>query len=189
MKERNQRKHVLELASLIGGKLIAPAEIKAEIIQFYKGLMGSSAKELPVVNRLVMKNELVLSRQQSKDLTTEITKQEIYKGLSIIRDDKAPRVDGYNDPFFKKAWHIVKEEIMEAVKHFFAAWKMNKAINFTSITLVPKIANPTTVKDFRTIACCTVLYEIISKIFAARMQKLYRIRFVHLKLGSFQGGK
>ena len=38
--------------------------------------------------------------------------------------------------------------------------------------MVPKIANPTYVKDFRPIACCIVLYKIIAKIITLRLQKV-----------------
>lgn len=40
------------------------------------------------------------------------------------------------------------------------------------MTLVPEVSNPTSVKDFRPIACCSVLYKIIAKILNARMQKV-----------------
>lgn len=40
------------------------------------------------------------------------------------------------------------------------------------ITLLPKNLNATSVKDFRPIAYCTVLYKIISKILANRMKKV-----------------
>lgn len=49
---------------------------------------------------------------------------------------------------------------------------MYKAVNCTAITLVPKVRKPKTVREFRPIACCTVLYKLISKILATRIQKV-----------------
>uniref|UniRef100_A0A0V0I001 Putative ovule protein n=1 Tax=Solanum chacoense TaxID=4108 RepID=A0A0V0I001_SOLCH len=49
---------------------------------------------------------------------------------------------------------------------------MLKAINCTSITLVPKIPNPSTVKEYRPIECCTVLYKIIAKVLTSRLQEV-----------------
>lgn len=66
----------------------------------------------------------------------------------------------------------MKQEVCEAVKDFFITGKLYKAINCTTLTLIPKIPNPTTVKDYRPIACCTVLYKLISKVLAARLQKV-----------------
>lgn len=69
----------------------------------------------------------------------------------------APGIDGFNALFFKKAWPAVKGDIYDAVKEFFATK------NCTTITLVPKVQNPSYVKEYRPIACCTLVYKWISK--------------------------
>lgn len=45
-----------------------------------------------------------------------------------------------------------------------------KPMNCTAVTLVPKVANACKVKDFRPIVCCSVMYNIISKILTNRLQ-------------------
>jgi len=47
---------------------------------------------------------------------------------------------------------------------------MPNIINRTYVILLPKEANATSVKNFRPIACCSVIYKIISKILTSRMQ-------------------
>ncbi|XP_021764051.1 uncharacterized protein LOC110728715 [Chenopodium quinoa] len=44
-----------------------------------------------------------------------------------------------------------------------------KQWNCTTITLVPKIPNASHVRDFRPIACCIVVYKLISKVITARL--------------------
>lgn len=91
-----------------------------------------------------MKQGPTFSQQQRLQLYAEVTDQEIFEGLRAIGDDKAPGVDGFNAHFFKKSWPIIKEEACEAIKEFFSSCRMYKAINCTTITLIPKVDKPIT---------------------------------------------
>lgn len=55
VKEKTQKKQFRELTSLDGQTLTDPEEIKQEIINFYKSLMGRAAQSLPAINREFMK--------------------------------------------------------------------------------------------------------------------------------------
>ncbi|XP_056685650.1 uncharacterized protein [Spinacia oleracea] len=68
---------------------------------------------------------------------------------------------------------VTNDEIdvsLAAVKEFFDTGKMLRKINNTSVTLIPKVQNATSIKDFRPIACCSIVYKLISKILTSRMQ-------------------
>ncbi|XP_019235765.1 PREDICTED: uncharacterized protein LOC109216089 [Nicotiana attenuata] len=62
MKERTQRKQITELTNGMGVKVNEPADIKREILGFYKSLMGSTAASLPAINRMYMANGPMLSQ-------------------------------------------------------------------------------------------------------------------------------
>ncbi|WMV30837.1 hypothetical protein MTR67_024222 [Solanum verrucosum] len=142
VKERGHKKQIYELQSLCRQKITHPTEIKTEIINFDKGLMGSSAHKLPAIDRTIMRCGPQLTHEQQLALCDE------------------------------KSWPIIKHDIVQAVQDFFSTGKLYRAINCTVVTLVPKLECPSTVKDFRPIACCTVMYKIIAKILAAMLQKV-----------------
>lgn len=91
---------------------------------------------------------------------------------AALNNEKAPGIDGFNVVFFKKAWPIIKHDVYKVVLHFFHTSKMAKQWNCTTITLVPKVQNPSYVIDFRPIACCTMVYMLISKVITSRLSRV-----------------
>lgn len=74
--------------------------------------------------------------------------------------------------FLRAALSVIKSDVIVAAKEFFYIGKMYKPVNCTTVTLIPKIVNPKSVKKYRPIACCTMLYKMISRVLARRMQKV-----------------
>ncbi|XP_056172129.1 uncharacterized protein LOC130139353 [Syzygium oleosum] len=110
-----------------------------------------------------------------EDINTLVTfpvvqRSEILRVLKGFNDFKAPGPDGFNSLFYKSAWHIIGKDIEEAIMEFFSSKRMLKSINSTLITLVPKVQNPSFLKEFRPISCCNVIYKIISKLVAERIR-------------------
>lgn len=65
---------------------------------------------------------------------------------------------------------IVGPDVTEAVLSFFRKGKLLKAWNSTAISLIPKIDVPGTMKEFRPIYCCNVVYKCISKVLVGRIK-------------------
>lgn len=113
-----------------------------------------------------------LQVRQQRELTKDVTAQEIKDALFSIDSNKAPGIDGFNAYFFKKSWAIIGGEIIEGVQQFFCTGYLPQEMNVALISLIPKKENATAVRDFRPIACCTVMYKIISKVLANRLQRV-----------------
>lgn len=62
------------------------------------------------------------------------------------------------------------EDFIIAVQSFFKTGFLPKGINSTILALIPKKENSKTMKDFRPISCCNIIYKVISKILANRLK-------------------
>ena len=69
-------------------------------------------------------------------------------------------------------WHILGEDLIKAIKSFLKSGRLLKELNHTSITLVPKVQNPSKLNEFRPISCCNIIYKCISGILAKRLKAL-----------------
>jgi hypothetical protein len=49
---------------------------------------------------------------------------------------------------------------------------MPSGVNDTAIVLIPKTKNPTSLKDFRPISLCNVIYKVVAKCLANRLRPL-----------------
>lgn len=168
MKTRANMNNISILTSLDGRHLLKHDEIEKEILQFYKSLMGSRKDCLPSIDINVMRKGPRLELIKQRELCEIVTQEEIKDALFDIADDKAPGIDGYNACFYRKTWTIVREDIYSAVHEFFHKNILLREVNTTVVTLIPKNFHPETMKDFRPIACCTIIYKIISKIISNR---------------------
>ncbi|GJY65949.1 hypothetical protein Tco_0468187 [Tanacetum coccineum] len=65
---------------------------------------------------------------------------------------------------------IVSSDVIKAMKEFFTNDNLLKEVNHTIIALIPKVASPTRINDYRLISYCNVIYKCISKIIANRIK-------------------
>lgn len=71
-----------------------------------------------------------------------------------------------------------------AIKSFFEKGFLPKGVNTTILALIPKTTGAKTMKDYRPISLCNVLYKVISKIIANRLKKLLP-HFISLNQSAF----
>jgi hypothetical protein len=67
---------------------------------------------------------------------------------------------------------MVGSDVVATIKGFFVSGLLLKEVNAIILTLVPKKINPSSMGDFRPVACYNVIYKCITKIIANRMLPL-----------------
>jgi len=111
-----------------------------------------------------------VSEDMNEQLCREFTDEEIGDALFQIGPLKAPGPDGFPARFFQRNWGLMKEEVIKAVKAFFADGVMPPEVNETAIVLIPKVAHPERLSEFPPISLCNVLYKIVSKCLVNRLR-------------------
>ncbi|KAL6509176.1 hypothetical protein OROGR_022486 [Orobanche gracilis] len=162
------RSGILVLFDDLGNKLVEDVDIKREIMSFYQKLLGTPANTSLAVDIQAVQAGNILTHHHRLALVAPITA----KALKSIGDASAPGADGFTAKFYKCSWHIIGSDIIDAIQDFFLNGRLLKSLNASLITLIPKSQTTNSIRDYRPIACCNVLYKIISKVITNRLGKV-----------------
>jgi hypothetical protein len=105
-------------------------------------------------------------------LMKEFTEEEVKKALDSIGELKAPGPDGMPLVFYKNFLEIVGGRVVQEVLGVLNGGPMPEGWNDTTIVLIPKVKNPSQVKDLRPISLCNVLYKLVSKVLANQLKQI-----------------
>ncbi len=114
----------------------------------------------------------VVTPLHNQILLSSFTAEEIRKTVFQMHPSKAPGAEGMSCFFFKKYWHILGDNVTQVVLSFLNSGHLLKKINYAHIVLIPKIKNPQRAFYYRPISLCNVLYKIVSKVLANRLQQV-----------------
>jgi len=83
---------------------------------------------------------------------------------------RAPGTDGMSAIFYQKYWNIVGNDVTSMVLNVLNFDNPMIELNKTNITLVPKVKQPTRMKDFQPISLSNVAYKLIFKVLDNRLK-------------------
>lgn len=173
LKDNNRKSCISSLIRSDRSTAISRVNIENEIPRFMKLLWDLQLVEWRVhVDIVAMRSEPQLCVADGAQLNAKITETEICKALKDIGELKAPEVDGYNSKFFKASWIVIKLDVVAAVRDFFLHSRLYVSINTTLVTLIPKFAGAKTVREYRPISCCIIVFKIVSEVLTARLSKV-----------------
>lgn len=129
-----------------------------------------------------------VSEEMNGSLVRQVIDEEIKRAAFAVKGSSAPGEDGLTGVFYQKFWHIVGPKLSEEIHEFFRYSVLPSGWNHTQISLLPKVSNPTCMKDMMPISLCSVQYKIISKILSERL-KACLSEVVSDTQGAFFGGR
>ena len=180
-KNRRAKNKILSIQNNLGEEVFGNKEISKEALRYFSeiftsSLQGNIQDSLGNINRVV-------SDECNAYLSRDVTAEEVRISVFSIGATRAPGPDGLTASFYQTYWDIVGPAVVEEVRHFFNTGEFYSDLNHTNLCLIPKITNPITMKDFRPIALCNVMYKIISKILSLRMKSI-----LHFVISENQSG-
>ncbi len=128
----------------------------------------------------------MVTQRMNNELLRAFSHDEVRRALFEMHPSKAPRPDGMSTLLFQKIWHIVGSNVSHVVLDFLNTGHMLGSVNFTHIVLIPKVASPEFMSQFRPISLCNVIYKIASKVLVNRMKTICLKLFLIVKAPSFR---
>ena len=95
---------------------------------------------------------------------------EIKDGLWALKAFKAPSPNGLHARFIQRFWLTMGDLVKTEVKKAFKECKIPEYLNRTNVVLIPKIAGPEILGNYRPISFCNTVYKTITKILVARIR-------------------
>ncbi|XP_062107089.1 uncharacterized protein LOC133818316 [Humulus lupulus] len=129
-----------------------------------------------------------ISIDQQLLLLKPFSSKEIRDAFFGIPSTKSPGPDGFDSGFFKDLWQDIGKDICSTIVQGFATRQFPSELHETTISLVPKVSNPTWAIDYRPIACCSTLYKCMDKLLCSRMHLVLPI-LIQPNQGDFVRGR
>lgn len=164
-----RRKNTISVLSTEDGEVRGQQEITTHIVDFYKKLFGPSETCNMSLGVNFWPTDTKLSSLQRTDLVKPFEKEEIKQVVMSLRENSAPGPNGFGPGFFKKCWDIYNKDMYDMFQDFHRGALDIKRLNFGVITLVPKLKEANTIKQYRPICLLNVDYKCLTKLLTNRL--------------------
>lgn len=166
--DRHRRNKISHL-KLDNDTIVTSHQEKAQILHnTYKDRMGTQGQVQMVLNLA----ELITPVENLDHLSEMASKEEVDSIIKNMPTGRAPGPDGFNGLFLKKCWNIISQDYYELAVQFCNGNIPVDNLNYSYITLIPKIPALEFANDFRPIALQSSSLKFLTKIMANRLQNI-----------------
>jgi hypothetical protein len=135
---------------------------------FYRNLYTSEGTS--GMDEVLVSVSVSVTSAMNESLSAPFEDGEIKQALFQMYPLKAPGPHGFPAYFFQKHRDVCGIKVTKAVLRILRGKESPKGINRTFVVLIPKVASPEELGQFRLISLCNVIYKIASKVLANRLK-------------------
>ena len=129
----------------------------------------------------------VIDNEDNDQLTAPFCIEDFKEAMFSMQPDKCPGPDGFNPGFNQHFWSVCRDDIYNECYQWLKEGKFPPSLNSTNVALIPKGTKQNTMKDWRPIALCNVLYKLPPKILANSLKKILHKCIVDSQLAFLPG--
>lgn len=166
---KNAKRNFLNGISVGGVWVTDPASLRKAAFDFFSAKFKEPCHRRPL---LISDKFKKISRRDDNLLTNPFLEEEIKEAVWSCGVEKAPGPDGFTFKFWKRYWDLIKADVISFVKDFELSGSFEVGCNSSFISLIPKVSDPLTLKDYRPINLVGCLYKVLSKVLANRLKKV-----------------
>jgi hypothetical protein len=167
--KRKKKNRICRLKRPDGNYAEADQEMADMTTAFYENLYTSEGVEN--MNEVINVIPTKVTAEMNNMLLKQISGDEVKAALFQMFPTKAPGPDGFPAHFFQTHWDLCGTEVTQAVLRVLKGEDDMREINQTFVVLIPKVASPEELGQFRPISLCNVIYKIASKVLANRLKQ------------------
>jgi len=160
------RRQRIECLDVQGLQIVGEAEKAEACYQHFMGILGTNFQR----SRRFDLNVLGLPVEDLQEVERLFTEQEVWAAIQELPGDRAPGPDGFSGLFYKKCWHIIKDDIMHAFNAFWALdYRSFHHLNEAFMILLRKKEQPSEISDYRPISLIHSFEKLLSKCLTLRL--------------------
>lgn len=160
-------------------------QLKNLAVEYYAKIFGSNKTSPP---DFITGSFLATDMQHSENWTTDCSIDETKRALKEMGPWKAPGPDGFQPGFYKKTWTTTGVALHNFIKETLQGKEVPDDALSALLVLIPKVAAPSCLKQFRPISLCNVSVKLVTKVIANRL-KLYLKDLIAPNQSSFVPGR
>lgn len=164
---RKKKNNITRLKNSDGHATESLSEISQLTTSFYQHLYSSEGTDN--IEEVLAAVPVKVTAAMNDKLIAPFNMEEVKVALFQMFPTKAPGPDGFPAHFFQRHWDLCGDELSAVVLRVLRGEDDPALINHTLLVLIPKVAKPEELGQFRSISLCNVIYKMASKVLANRL--------------------